>query len=72
MGFMEHLSSFLSSIFMFFLSKDTLKDSDMGGSRQRSFIVLPHCKVGGGPEMIPQTHPNRQTTRKTVKTPSND
>jgi hypothetical protein len=59
MSFMEHLSSFLSSIFMFFLSKDTLKDSDMGGSWQRSFIVLSDCKVGGGPEMIPQTDPNR-------------
>ena len=45
--------------FHVFLSKDTLKDSDMGGSWQRSFIVLSDCKVGGGPEMIPQTDPNR-------------
>ena len=62
----------VGSLCLFHQRVKNTKRQRQGGSRQRSFIVLPHCKVGGGPEMIPQTHLNRQTTRKTVKTPSND
>ena len=45
--------------FHVFPFKRYLERQRQGGSRLRSFIVLSDCKVGGGPEMIPQTVLNR-------------